>query len=308
MGPDRSSLLSRREMLVTPVAMMIAAEVSAAGKMSLAIHQNTSAAAGYRASLEGWARAGIKNVEITGALLDGLLKTETLASAKRVLTDNGLTPVSAACGVGGLWEPNPNHAASLENLKRRCEQFTELGLTHIYAPVGGMPAQKFVEDDYKTGADQMRKVGDVVKQFNLRMTAEFTRGSSFISTLTTMLRVTRAAAHASVKPLVDCYHFWSGNNKLEDLDLLKPGEVGHVHFQDVPDMPRELLDNTTRLIPGEGISPLTSILKKLSDKGGYNGPLSVELFLPKYQQGDPYEVARDIRQKAEGVMRRAGVL
>ena len=308
MGPDRSSLLSRREMLVTPVAMMIAAEVSAAGKMSLAIHQNTSAAAGYRASLEGWARAGIKNVEITGALLDGFLKTETLASAKRVLTDNGLTPVSAACGVGGLWEPNPNHAASLENLKRRCEQFTELGLTHIYAPVGGMPAQKFVEDDYKTGADQMRKVGDVVKQFNLRMTAEFTRGSSFISTLTTMLRVTRAAAHPSVKPLVDCYHFWSGNNKLEDLDLLKPGEVGHVHFQDVPDIPRELLDNTTRIIPGEGVSPLTTILKKLSDKGGYNGPLSVELFLPKYQQGDPYEVARDIRQKAEGVMRRAGVL
>jgi 2-keto-myo-inositol isomerase len=301
-------MLSRREMLVTPVAMMIAAEVSAAGKMSLAIHQNTSAAAGYRASLEGWARAGIKNVEITAALLDGFLKTETLPSAKRVLVDNGLTPVSAACGVGGLWEPNPNHAASLENLKRRCEQFTELGLTHIYAPVGGMPAQKFVEDDYKTGADQMRKVGDVVKQFNLRMTAEFTRGSSFISTLTTMLRVTRAAAHPSVKPLVDCYHFWSGNNKLEDLDLLKPGEVGHVHFQDVPDMPRELLDNTTRLIPGEGISPLTTILKKLSDKGGYNGPLSVELFLPKYQQGDPYEVARDIRQKAEGVMRRAGVL
>jgi 2-keto-myo-inositol isomerase len=299
-------MLSRREVLVTPVAMMIAAEVSAAGKMSLAIHQNTSAAAGYRASLEGWARAGIKNVEITAALLDCFLKADTLASAKRVLTDNGLTPVSAACGVGGLWEPNSNHAASLENLKRRCEQFTELGLTHIYAPVGGM--SKFVEDDYKTGADQMRKVGDVVKQFNLRMSAEFTRGSSFISTLPTMLRVTRAAAHPNVKPLVDCYHFWSGNSKLDDLDLLKTGEVGHVHFQDVPDIPRELLDNTTRLIPGEGVSPLTAILKKLAEKGGYNGALSVELFLPKYQQGDPYEVARDIRQKAEGVMRRAGVL
>ena len=73
-------------------------------------------------------------------------------------------------------------------------------------------------------------------------------------------------------------------------------------------MPRELLDNTTRLIPGEGVSPLPAILKKLSDKAGYAGPLSVELFLPKYQQADPYEVARDIRQKAEGVMRRAGVL
>jgi 2-keto-myo-inositol isomerase len=300
------SLLSRREMLIAPVAMVVATTASAAGRMSLAIHQNTSAAAGYRASLEGWARAGIKNVEITAALLDGFLKNDTLAAAKRVLADNGLTAVSAACGVGGLWEPNTNHATVLENLKKRCETFSELGLAHIYAPVGGMG--KYVEDDYKTGADNMRSVGDVVQQFRMRMTAEFTRGSAFISTLTTMLKVTRAAAHPNVKPLFDCYHFWSGNNKLEDLDLLKPGEIGHVHFQDVPDMPRELLDNTTRLIPGEGVSPLTIILKKLSEKGGYSGPLSVELFLPKYQQGDPYEVARDIRQKAEGVMRRAGVL
>lgn len=292
-------------MLVTPVAMMVATRASAATKMSLAIHQNTSAASGYRQSLEGWARAGIKNVEITAALLDDFLKTDSPAAAKRVLTDNGLTPVSAACGVGGLWEPNPNHATALENLKKRCEQFAELGLKHVYAPVGGM--QKFTEDDYKTGADNMRSAGDVVKQFDMRVTAEFTRGSAFISTLRTMLQVTRAAAHPSVKPLFDCYHFWSGNNKLEDLDQIRPGEIGHVHFQDVPDMPRELLDNTTRIIPGDGVSPLTTILRKLSDKG-YAGPLSVELFLPKFQQGDPYEVAQEIRRKAEAVMRSARVL
>jgi len=299
-------MLSRREMLVTPVAMMIAAEAAAAEKMSLAIHQNTSAAAGYRASLEGWARAGIKNVEITAAQLDAFLKNDSLAAAKRVLTDNGLTPVSAACGVGGLWEPNPNHAAALDNLKKRCEMLAELGLTHIYAPVGG-GMQKFTEDDYKAGADNMRQAGDIVQQFKMRMTAEFTRNSPFISTLPTMLKVTRAAGHPAVKPLVDCYHFWSGNNKLEDLDQLKPNEIGHMHFQDVPDMPRELLDNTTRLIPGDGISPLTTILRKVSDKG-YSGSLSVELFLPKYQQADPFMLAQEIRQKAEGVMRKARVL
>jgi len=80
-----------------------------------------------------------------------------------------------------------------------------------------------------------------------------------------------------------------------------------VHFQDVPDMPRELLDNTTRIIPGDGVSPLVRILRQLADKG-YAGPLSVELFLPKYQQGDPFEVAREIRQKAESVMRQARVM
>jgi 4-hydroxyphenylpyruvate dioxygenase len=110
-----------------------------------------------------------------------------------------------------------------------------------------------------------------------------------------------------VAPLLDFYHFYSGLNKLEDLDLIRQGEIGHVHFQDTPDMPRELLDNTTRIIPGDGVAPLNRMLRTLSDKG-YAGPLSVELFLPKFQQGDPYEVAREIRQKCEAVMRRARVM
>src|SRR5579872_1385952 len=154
-------MLSRRAVLLSPLAMVAAnAVVSAAGKMVLSLHQNTSAGAGYRKSLEGWARAGVKNVEITSGLLDEFLKTDTIAAAKRVLTDNGLTPVSAACGVGGLWEPNPNHAAALDNLLKRCDQFGSLGLAHIYAPVGG-GMQKFKEDDYKTGSDNMHGAGEV---------------------------------------------------------------------------------------------------------------------------------------------------
>ena len=301
-------MISRRQILLTPVAAIAARAVPAAqgkGKMVLAIHQNTSAAAGYRKSLEGWSRAGITRVEITAALLDEFLKTDSLAAARRVLTDLGLTPVSAACGVTGLWEPNPNHAASLDDLKRRCEMFATLGLNRIYAPTG--TTGKFTEADYTAGVENMRKAGEVAAQFRLTMMAEFVRASTFISTLTTLLKMMRAAAQPNLAPLVDFYHFWSGNNKLEDLDLLRPGEVGHVHFQDVPDIPRELLDNTTRIIPGDGVAPVSQMLRKLADKG-YAGPLSVELFLPRFQQGDPFEIAQEIRRKAEPVMRQAGVL
>lgn len=298
-------MLSRRAMLVTPLALIAARASAAAGKMTLAMHQNTSAGAGYRKSLEGWSRAGIKYVELTAPLLDEFLKTDSLAAARRVLTDLGLTPVSYACGVLGLWEPNPNHAAALDNFKKRCEMAAALGLNRIYSPT--TTTEKFTEDAYKDGVDNMRQVGEIAKQFRMTVMAEFVRTSSFISTLTTLLKLTRAAAHPNVAPLFDCYHFWSGLNKLEDLDLIHPGEIGHVHFQDVPDMPRELLDTTSRFIPGDGVAPLTRILGKLADKG-YAGPLSVELFLPKFQQGDPFEVAREIRQKAESVMRRAGVM
>lgn len=307
-------MLSRRTVLLTPLSAVVARAASAAsaqakpaapGKMVLAIHQNTSAGAGYRGSLEGWAKAGIRHVELTAALLDEFLKTDSLAAARRVLTDNGLTPVSAACGVQTLWEPHPDNAKSLDDLKRRCEMFAMLGLTKIYAPTGTMG--KFTEADYKTGVGNMRRAGDVAQQFKMTMMAEFVRASTYIATLTTLLRMMREAAHPNLAPLVDFYHFWSGNNKLEDLDLLRNGEVGHVHFQDVPDMPRELLDNTTRFIPGDGNAPVGQIIRKLADKG-YAGPLSVELFLPRFQKGDPFEVAREIRQKGESVMRQARVL
>jgi 2-keto-myo-inositol isomerase len=308
-GPGRivAGMLSRRTILAAPLSVFALRGVEAASKMTLGLHQNTSSPAGYRRSLEGWARAGIKHVELVSNLVDEFLKTDTIAAARRVLTDNGLTAVSASSGAGGIFEPNPNRAAALDGLKRRCEMFAELGLTRIYQPTGTSPSAKFAIDDYRAAAANMREVGEIAGQYKLTFMVEALRNSAFISTISTLIKVTREAAHPNLKPLLDFYHFWSGLSKFEDLDTLRPGEIGHVHFQDVPDMPRELLDSTTRAIPGEGVAPVERILRKLAEKG-YSGTLSVELFLPRFQQGDPYEVASEIRRKAEPVMRKAGVL
>jgi len=73
------------------------------------------------------------------------------------------------------------------------------------------------------------------------------------------------------------------------------------------DTPRELIDNSGRVIPGDGSAPIVSILKKLAEKQ-CSGALSVELFLMALQQGDPFDVAARIKQKCEAVMRQANVL
>ena len=136
---------------------------------------------------------------------------------------------------------------------------------------------------------------------------EFLRTSTHLATLTSALKVIRDAAHPNIEPMIDFFHFWSGLSKLQDLDLLNHGELGHAHFQDLLDTPRELIDNNARLIPGDGIAPLVAIIRKLAEKG-YVGTLSVELFRPEWVQGDPFQVATEIRRKSEAVMRQAGVL
>jgi 2-keto-myo-inositol isomerase len=302
-------MLSRRTALLAPLAAPLAglapSVTAAPGKMVLSIHQTTSVNAGYQKGLEGWAKAGIKYVEITDRVLDDFLKSNDLAAAKRVITDLGLTPVSGAAVLQDFWNKNPGFSAQMDTWKKRCEQFATIGTGKIYCP--STTSRKIAADDYKTAPDAIREAGDVAKQFNLIGMIEFARSSTMIATLTTSLKLIREAGHPNVRPMLDCYHFWSGLGKFEDLDMLKPGELAHVHFQDTPDIPRELFAQNTRLIPGDGIAPLERILRKLAEKG-YDGALSVELFLPELQQGDPFEVATQIRTKCEAVMKKAGVL
>jgi 2-keto-myo-inositol isomerase len=297
-------MLSRRTALQAPL-LLAGSYAGAAGRtMTLSMHQFTSARAGYRKSLEGWAKAGIRDVEPSADLLDDYLKNDTLAGAKRVLTDNGLNIVCGAAGVTGLWEPNPDFPKNLETFKRRCEQFAGLGAPLVYSPC--VTQAKFTAEDYGKSLDTIRKTADVARQFNLKVAAEFVRNSTFLAALPTALRLHREAAHPDFGILFDCYHFWSGPSKLEDLDLIEPGEIIHAHLNDTQDLPRELLDLRTRVIPGDGVAPLAKILRKLAEKG-YSGPISVELFLPKYQEADPFELAAEIKRKSETVFQQAGV-
>ena len=272
--------------------------------MYLCIHQTTSAGSSFRGSLEGYARAGIRYVEVIPPLVEEFVKRESAAAARRLLTDLGLKAVSSG-GVRGLAEPNPGRALALEQLKHTAGLAAELGIDRLVCPCG--TNEKFTTDDYARGIDNLREAGEIVRAAGVTAMLEFMRGSTFIGTLPTSLRITRQAAHPNVRSMLDCYHFWAGLSKFEDLDLLHDGEVHHVHFQDVPDIAREQLDNGTREIPGEGVSPLVRILRKLAEKG-YRGPLSVELFYPQLQKGDPYEVASRIRRQAEPILEQAGVL
>ncbi len=293
-------MLARRTVLLTPLAAAGATRTP----MILSMHQFTSAGAGYRKAMEGWARAGIRHVEPAAGALDEFLKTGTMAEARRVLADNGLTVVCGAIGVMGLWEPTREFGQNLEAFRRRCAQFAELGAPVVYSPCATTAA--FTEADYARGVENIRRVADVAREFRLKVGAEFVRNSTYMAALPTALRLHREAAHPNFGVLFDCYHFWSGPSKMEDLDDIRPGEIVHAHLNDTPAMAREMLDLQSRVVPGDGVAPLARILAKLVERG-YGGPISVELFWPKYQQAEPEAMAREIKAKSEAIFRAAGV-
>ena len=81
-------VLNRRHLILSALAPAIPLR-AAPGSMQLCMHQTTSAAAGYRKSLEGYARAGIKYVEVVFPHLEPFVKTEGMPAARKLLSDLG---------------------------------------------------------------------------------------------------------------------------------------------------------------------------------------------------------------------------
>jgi sugar phosphate isomerase/epimerase len=266
------------------------------GSLFVCMHEASSDRFDFRAAMEGYAKAGIRAVEPQLTKIREFAQKESVAAARRLLDDLGLKAVSSSNQLG-LPEPGDARARALEDLKWKVELAQAIGCDRIVAPSTG--TGPYSEDDYKRGVDNLREAAEIAKPFGVSIMLEFARTSRFAGSLATALKLVREASHPNVRVMMDTYHFWGGISKFEDLELLRDGELQHLHFEDVPaDPPREMQGQPHRVYPGEGIAPLRRIVELLKRKK-YAGPASLEMFNPAIQEMDPYQVAMKARAAIE---------
>ena len=91
------------------------------------------------------------------------------------------------------------------------------------------------------------------------------------------LELVRAADHPHGKLLMDVYHSFRGGSTTDDFKLPKGEEIGLVHINDVPAGDIMQMNDSHRVLPGEGVLPLREVIDNLASVG-YEGALSVEVF------------------------------
>ena len=160
--------------------------------------------------------------------------------------------------------------------------------------------------DFKRGAENMVKGAELAKTYGVSLMLEFAKTSTLANSIQTALQIIREANHPNARLMLDTFHFYAGVGKVEDLELLKDGELAHLHFEDIPDTPpREQLGSQThRLFPGEGTAPLKRTIEILKRKG-YSGPASMELFqatTPVAQNLDPFQLATKAKAAIEPLL------
>jgi 2-keto-myo-inositol isomerase len=88
--------------------------------------------------------------------------------------------------------------------------------------------------------------------------------------------------------LDSCHWHASGSQPLTAYPV---DRLALVHLNDAPDKPPRQIEDADRVLPGEGVIQLKTLIAAL-DAGKYAGPWSLETFNPGYWKEDPEDIAR----------------
>ena len=308
---------NRREFLAAAAALPLAVPLLGQGRgaqtttaapkgMVVSIHQASTARFDFKASCEGISKAGVRAVEVDIAKIQQFAQTESLPKAKQLLDDLGLKPVSASNHLGFVDASAQQFQGLMDQLKTKLEVVQAVGGDRIVCP--STLNREATPDDFKRGAENMVKGAELAKTYGVTLMLEFAKTSRLANSIQTALQIIREANHPNARVMLDTFHFYGGVGKVEDLELLRDGELAHLHFEDIPDNPpREQLNSQQhRLFPGEGTAPLKRTIEILKRKG-YSGPASMELFqntTPVAQNLDPFQLASKAKAQSNRLSRK----
>lgn len=237
------------------------------------------------------AKAGYHAIEPwMNEINDHVAQGGKLADLKKQIADHGLTVESAIGFANWIVDDDAKRAKGLEDAKRDMDLVREIGGIRIAAPPAGATEQSDL--NLVKAADRYRALCELSEQTGVIPELEVWGFSRSLSKLSETLFVATQAGHKNACVLPDVYHLYKGGTDFNALKLL--GGVGvHVfHMNDYPaDPPRETINDSHRVYPGDGVAPLKMILQTMI-ANGFRGVLSLELFNNDYYKQDPLVVAQ----------------
>ncbi|HLB72855.1 MAG TPA: TIM barrel protein, partial [Sedimentisphaerales bacterium] len=113
------------------------------------------------------------------------------------------------------------------------------------------------------------------------------------------------SGHPKACLIPDIFHIYKGGSDFTGLKAISASAIQVFHMNDYPaDPPREQARDSDRVFPGDGVAPVTQIIRDLL-ANRCNAVLSLELFNPIYYQQDPLTVAKAGLEKTKSAVEKA---
>jgi sugar phosphate isomerase/epimerase len=238
--------------------------------------------------VEAYAAAGATGLEVWLTKLENAVAEAPTGDLRQLVADKGIALTAASYQGGLLLAQGEARAAHFDHFKRRLNLCQEFGIGTMLLVADF--AQKVTPVDLERAVVSLKQAAQWAAGFGVRLALEFRGSDTFCASLDTALQITRHCQEPNVGINFDVFHYYKGPSKLEDLDLLTKDDLAFVQLCDVAGVPRELMSDSDRVLPGDGDFHLAPIVDRLR-KIGYDGWVSLELFNPMLWQAKPTQVA-----------------
>jgi sugar phosphate isomerase/epimerase len=221
----------------------------------------------------------------------------SLAEIRRRTQDLGLAVPSVIALFDWMQSEGESKRAAFVEARRRMTQAAAVGARHIVAS----PVPDSQTLDIGHASARYRELLELGKQMGVSPSMEFLGFFRNVYQLEQALAIARQADHADASIVLDPFHLYRGGSGFGGFTVLGDIRISICHFNDSPSSPPQFEQGDgDRVYPGDGILPLTQMLRDLANIG-YDGYLSVELFNAAYWQKDLKEVAATAREKTEAI-------
>jgi 2-keto-myo-inositol isomerase len=192
----------------------------------------------------------------------------------------------------------------MERAEREMGMMAQLGAKRFAAPPAGATGLPKLE--LANATERYRALLDLGDRAGIVPQLELWGFSKNLNKLGDCVCVAMETGHPKACVLADVFHLHKGGSALTGIRLLGPETIQVLHMNDFPnDPPREKIDDSYRVYPGDGTGPITEILRSLHQTGGQK-VLSLEVFNRKYWSQDALEVAKTGLARMKAAVEKAG--
>ena len=261
-------------------------------KLTLPQQMDVAAKAGYTA-VEPWVRDMEALIKAGGKLSD----------VKKQLSDAGITVESTIAFPQWIVDDEAARAKGMEQAKKDMDLSLQIGAKRIAAPPSG--ATNRTDMQLPVIAERYRALCELGEQMGITPMVELWGHSKTLTRLSEAAYVALEARHPRASILADIFHLYKGGSDPTGIRMMSPAAIPVIHFNDYPGgiAPAQIKD-ADRNFPGEGVAPITQILKDLKALGGKT-VLSIEIFNQQYWKLDALVCAKTGFEKAKAAVAKA---